>query len=38
MSRSSLLEYVNPISEDIKIEAGYILESSKSDMDFFGES
>jgi outer membrane receptor protein involved in Fe transport len=31
-------EYVNPLSEDIKIEAGYILESMKSDMDFFGES
>ena len=32
------VEYVNPVSEDIKIEAGYILESRKSDMDFFGES
>jgi outer membrane receptor protein involved in Fe transport len=32
------VEYVNPISEDIKIEAGYIIESIKSDMDFFGES
>jgi outer membrane receptor protein involved in Fe transport len=32
------VEYVNPISEDNKIEAGYILESMKSDMDFFGES
>jgi len=32
------VEYVNPVSEDTKIEAGYILESTKSDMDFFGES
>ena len=31
-------EYVNPISDDIKLEAGYILESMKSDADFFGES
>jgi outer membrane receptor protein involved in Fe transport len=31
------VEYVNPVSENIKIEAGYILESRKSDMDFFGE-
>jgi outer membrane receptor protein involved in Fe transport len=31
------IEYVNPISENIKIEAGYNLESRKSDMDFFGE-
>lgn len=29
--------YVNPISEDIKIEAGYILELRKNDMNFFGE-
>lgn len=29
--------YSNPVSEDIKIETGYILESRKSDMDFFGE-
>ncbi len=32
------LEYTNPISEDIKIELGYILENRKNDMDFFGES
>ncbi|MCX6330042.1 MAG: TonB-dependent receptor [Bacteroidia bacterium] len=32
------VEYVNPIAEDIKIEAGYLLESIKSDMNFFGES
>ena len=31
------VEYVNPITEDIKIESGYILEYAKSDMDFFGE-
>jgi outer membrane receptor protein involved in Fe transport len=31
------VEYVNPVSENIKMEAGYILESRKSDMDFFGE-
>jgi outer membrane receptor protein involved in Fe transport len=31
------IEYVNPVSEDIKIETGYILEYRKSDMDFFGE-
>ena len=32
------LEYVNPISEDIKFESGYSLESQNNDMDFFGES
>lgn len=32
------LEYVNPISVDKKFEAGYILETRKNDMDFFGES
>ena len=32
------VEYVNPISEDVTIEAGYILESRKNDMDFFGEN
>jgi outer membrane receptor protein involved in Fe transport len=31
------VEYVNPISESNKLEAGYILETGKSDMDFFGE-
>lgn len=31
------VEYVNPVSENIKIETGYILESRKNDMDFFGE-
>ncbi len=29
--------YVNPISKNIKIETGYVLESRKNDMDFFGE-
>lgn len=32
------LEYINPISETAKLEAGYIYEYQKSDMDFFGES
>ena len=31
------VEYSNPVSENIKIEAGYLLESRKEDMDFFGE-
>ena len=31
------VEYVNPLTEDIKIEAGYIFESGKSDMNFYGE-
>ena len=31
------IEYVNPVSEHIKIESGYILESRESDMDFSGE-
>jgi outer membrane receptor protein involved in Fe transport len=31
------VEYVNPVSEDINIEAGYLLERSRSDMDFYGE-
>ncbi len=30
--------YSNPLSENIKLESGYVLESRKSDMDFFGES
>ena len=30
-------EYINPISEDISFEAGYILESRTADMDFYGE-
>ena len=29
--------YSNPVSENIKIETGYVLESRKNDMDFFGE-
>jgi len=32
------VEYVNPISKNIKIDAGYILESRKNDMDYFGEN
>ena len=32
------VEYINPISEDISLEAGYILESRTEDMDFFGET
>lgn len=32
------IEYVNPISENIKFESGYSLESQKNEMDFFGES
>jgi outer membrane receptor protein involved in Fe transport len=31
------VEYANPVSEDKKLEAGYLLESNKSDMNFFGE-
>jgi outer membrane receptor protein involved in Fe transport len=31
------MEYVNPISKDKKLEAGYILETRKSNSDFFGE-
>lgn len=31
------VEYSNPITENAKIEAGYLLELRKSDMDFFGE-
>jgi outer membrane receptor protein involved in Fe transport len=31
------VEYVNPISKDKKFEAGYLLESAKSNSDFFGE-
>lgn len=31
------VEYTNPISENINLEAGYLLERSKSDMDFYGE-
>jgi outer membrane receptor protein involved in Fe transport len=29
--------YSNPISENIKLESGYVLESRKNNMDFFGE-
>lgn len=32
-----MLEYINPISENTKFEAGYIYEYQRSDMDFFGE-
>jgi outer membrane receptor protein involved in Fe transport len=32
------LAYINPISETIKIEAGYEYEYQYSDMDFFGEA
>jgi outer membrane receptor protein involved in Fe transport len=32
------VEYVNPLSETSKLESGYILETRKNDMDFFGES
>jgi outer membrane receptor protein involved in Fe transport len=32
------LEYVNPVSEDIKFESGYIFESQTSDMNFYGAS
>ena len=32
------VEYVNPISDGKKFEAGYIFESRTNDMDFFGES
>ena len=31
------VEYSNPIMEDITFEAGYLLEASKNDMDFYGE-
>jgi len=31
------MEYVNPISNGKKFEAGYLLESAKSNSDFFGE-
>jgi outer membrane receptor protein involved in Fe transport len=30
------LEYVNPITEDIKFESGYNLESQKNEMNFLG--
>jgi outer membrane receptor protein involved in Fe transport len=29
--------YSNPVSENIKIETGYVLELRKNDMDYFGE-
>ena len=32
------VEYANPVSENKKIEAGYLLEMSRSDMDFYGEN
>ncbi len=31
------LEYINPISESTKFEAGYVYEHQRSDMDFYGE-
>lgn len=31
------LEYINPLSETANLEAGYIYEYQKSDMDFYGE-
>jgi outer membrane receptor protein involved in Fe transport len=31
------VEYVNPISENKKLEAGYLIETSKNNMDFYGE-
>jgi outer membrane receptor protein involved in Fe transport len=31
------ITYSNPVSEEIKIETGYVLEFRKNDMDFFGE-
>jgi outer membrane receptor protein involved in Fe transport len=32
------VEYSNPISETSKLESGYILETRKNDMDFYGET
>lgn len=32
------LEYLNPISEKIKFESGYVFESRNNDADFYGES
>jgi len=32
------LEYINPLSEEISFEAGYVLETRKEDMDFYGET
>ena len=32
------VEYVNPLSETSKLEAGYILETRKNDMNFYGET
>ena len=32
------IEYANPISETSKLEAGYILETRKNDMNFYGET
>ena len=31
------IDYTNPMTEAITVEAGYRLEKSKNDMDFFGE-
>lgn len=32
------VEYANPLSETSKLESGYILETQKRDMDFYGET
>ncbi len=32
------LEYINPLSETSKIEAGYVFEYMHSDMNYYGES
>ncbi len=31
-------EYSNPLSKTSKVEAGYLLETRKNDMDFYGEN
>ncbi len=33
----ALIEYTNPLSEDIEVEAGYSLEWIHQDFDFYGE-
>ena len=32
------VEYVNPLSETSKLESGYLYETRKNDMDFYGEN
>ena len=32
------IEYVNPLSKTSKLESGYIYETRKNDMDFYGEN